>query len=187
MPRISRHLSYLLLPLCLTLAGAVSATNFNTSEVQTHGAWHSLALSLGDERHWRAIEAESYSDSILSVNATTGVCDLPWLELRIELEAYQDESRTVNVVPADLRVDEATIHSGRAEFVTERGDRGFYVHFQLEQQALLLEEMRTGETLRLRLMRGEDDPWFMTFSLDGADAAIARMSQRCAAASLQAP
>jgi len=187
MPRLSRLVSCLLLPLYLALAGAASATNFNTSDVLAHGAWHSLALSLGDERHWRAMEAESYSDSILSVNATPGVCDLPWLELRVELEAYQDQSRMVNVVPADLRVDEATIHSGRAEFVTERGDRGFYVHFYLEQQALLLEEMRDGETLRLRLMRGEDDPWFMTFSLDGADAAIARMTQRCAAASHQAP
>ena len=158
-----------------------SAT-FNTGDVETHGAWHSLTLTLGEERHFRAMEGRSYGDSLLSVNVTPGVCDLPWLELRVELDEHQAESRTVNRVPVDLRVDHETIHSGWAEFVTLRGDSGFYVHFILEEQPLLLDEMRTGETLRLRLMRAEDDPWFMTFDLDGAEAALARMLRQCRAA-----
>ncbi|PXX96413.1 hypothetical protein [Halomonas sp. LBP4] len=179
--RLARLLPALLL--ALGLAAPVQATTFNTGNVEAHGAWHSLTLTLGEERHFRAMEGQSYSDSLLSVNVTPGVCDLPWLELRVELDEHQAEDRTVNRVPADLRVDHETIHSGRAEFVIERGDSGFYVHFFLEEQPLLLEEMRSGETLHLRLMRAEDDPWFMTFDLDGADAAIDRMLRRCEAAS----
>lgn len=169
--------------IALGLAAPVQATTFNTGDVEAHGAWHSLTLTLGEERHFRAMEGKSYGDSLLSVNVTPGVCDLPWLELRVELDEHQAESRTVNRVPVDLRVDHETIHGGWAEFVTLRGDSGFYVHFTLEEQPLLLEEMRAGETLRLRLMRAEDDPWFMTFDLDGAEAAIDRMLRRCKAAS----
>jgi hypothetical protein len=173
-----------LLPLALAVAiPAVAATTFNTGDIRTHADWHSLTLSLGEERHLRAMEASSYSDAILSVNATPGACDQPWLELRVELDEYQAENRTVNLVPLDLRVDHETIHGGRAEFVTHRSDSGFYAHFHLEEQRLLLEEMCDGETLRLRMMRSEDDPWFMTFSLDGADEAIARMQRQCEALS----
>ena len=127
------------------------------------------------------MEASSYGDSLFSVNVTAGRCDVPWLELRVDLGERQPESRVVNRVPADLRVDHETIHGGEAEFITERADSGFYVQFFLEEQALLLEEMRHGETLRLRLMRGEDDPWFMTFALEGAAEAMERARQLCRA------
>jgi hypothetical protein len=163
----------------LTASLPAAATTFNTGDIEAHCDWHSLTLSLGEERHFRAMEGSSYSDAIFSLNATARACDLPWLELRVELEAYQDESRTVNVVPADLRVDEQTIHSGEAKFITHRGDDGFYVTFHLQEQDLLLEEMQDGDVLRLRMMRDEDDPWFMTFSLAGADDAIARMRRQC--------
>ncbi|MFY0989158.1 hypothetical protein [Halomonas sp. C05BenzN] len=163
----------------LLWAADTGATTFNTADVESHGHWHTLTLSLGEERHFRAMEGYSYSDSLLSFNVTAGVCDLPWLELRVELDEHQPESRAVNRVPVDLRVDHETIHGGTAEFVTERGDSGFYVHFYLPEQSLLIEEMRRGETLLLRLMRGEDDPWFMTFSLEGADEAIAGAERRC--------
>ncbi|MGM0982022.1 MAG: hypothetical protein ACQEXG_01150 [Pseudomonadota bacterium] len=179
MPPISRFVPSLLLTFCLALTGAASATNYNTGNVQAHGSWHSLTLSLGEERHFRAIEQQSYSDAIFSVNASAGACDMPWLELRVELDEYQAESRTVNLVPIDLRVDHETIHGGRAEFVTYRGDSGFYVHIYPEEQPLLLEEMRRGDILRLRMMRGEDDPWFMIFALDGAEAAISRAMHLC--------
>ncbi|AMD00739.1 hypothetical protein [Halomonas chromatireducens] len=167
----------------LAIASTALATNYNTSAVEPHGNWLSLTLSLGDERHFRALEQHSYSDSILSLNYTPGVCDLPWLEVRVELEEHQAESRVANLVPGDLRVDHETIHSGMAEFVTQRGDSGFYVNFYLDEQALLVEEMRAGETLRLRLDRGEEDYWFMSFDLNGADAAIERAARLCEAAS----
>ena len=171
-------------PATLLMAGllahqSATATTFNTSDMETHGHWQSLTLWLGDERHYRALEAFSYSDSLLSLNFTPGVCDLPWLEVRVELGERQPESRVANRVPADLRVDHDTLHSGEAEFITERGDSGFYAQFYLEEQALLVEEMRRGETLRLRMMRAEDDPWFMTFSLAGTDDAITRAERRC--------
>jgi len=182
MPRLLRLFPALLLPLCLALAGTVSATDYNTGDVQAHGGWHSLVLSLGEERHVRAIDQQSYSDAILSVNASAWACDLPWLELRVALAKNQAESATVNRVPADLRVDHQTIHSGSATFVTERGDNGFYVRFALSELSLLLEEMGEGELLRLRIMRSEDDPWFMAFGLEGAGEAIQRMRRLCAAA-----
>jgi len=168
----------LLLTVLLTHTSATAAI-YNTLDAETHGQWQSLTLALGEERHYRALEASSYSDSLFSVNATPGSCERPWLELRVDLGERQPESRVVNRVPADLRVDHETIHGGQAEFITERGDSGFYVQFLLEEQALLLEEMASGETLRLRLMRGEDDPWFMTFSLSGASEAMERARQRC--------
>ena len=167
-----------LLATLLTTASA-SAAIYNTVDAETHGQWQSLTLALGDERHYRAMEASSYGDSLFSVNVTAGRCDVPWLELRVDLGERQPESRVVNRVPADLRVDHETIHGGEAEFITERADSGFYVQFFLEEQALLLEEMRHGETLRLRLMRGEDAPWFMVFSLEGAAEAMARARQQC--------
>ena len=167
----------------LLAAPLAHATNYNTSDIKSHGNWHSLTLSLGDERHFRALEQHSYSDSILSLNYTPGVCDLPWLEVRVELDEHQAESRVANLVPGDLRVDHETIHNGMAEFVTQRGDSGFYVNFYLDEQALLVEEMHAGETLRLRLDRGEEDYWFMSFDLDGTDAAIERAARLCEAAS----
>lgn len=179
MPRLSRLAPLLLLPLCLALAGTVSATDYNTGDVRAHGGWHSLVLSLGEERHFRAIDQQSYSDAILSVNASAGACDVPWLELRVALAENQAESATVNRVPADLRVDQATIHSGSAAFVTERGDDGFYVRFAVPDLDLLLAEMAEGDLLRLRMMRGEDDPWFMVFGLAGAGEAIARQRRLC--------
>ncbi|WP_416138534.1 hypothetical protein ACM26W_19070 [Halomonas sp. HK25] len=156
-----------------------SAAIFNTIDAETHGQWQSLTLILGEERHYRALEASSYSDSLFSVNLTPGACERPWLELRVDLGERQAESQVVNRVPADLRVDHETIHGGQAEFITERGDSGFYVQFFLEEQPLLLEEMRRGETLRLRLMRAEDDPWFMVFSLEGAAEALERAQRQC--------
>lgn len=184
MPHHFRIATTLLLTAMISLAMSLpaAAATFNTGKIEAHGDWHSLTLSLGEERHFRAMEGASYSDAIFSFNVTTGACELPWLELRVELATYQEENRTVNVVPADLRVDEETIHSGKAQFITRRGDDGFYVQFQLETQDLMLEEMRRGELLRLRMMRGEDDPWFMVFSLSGADAAIARMRRKCRSA-----
>ncbi|MCE9662783.1 hypothetical protein LY622_04955 [Halomonas sp. M5N1S17] len=178
-----RHTPLWLLLASLLAAPLAQATNYNTSDVEAHGNWHSLTLSLGDERHFRALQETSYSDSILSLNFTPGVCDLPWLELRVELDEHQAESRVANLVPGDLRVDHETIHNGMAEFVTQRGDSGFYVNFYLDEQALLIEEMRAGETLLLRLDRGEEDYWFMSFELNGADAAIGRAERLCEAAS----
>lgn len=119
---------------------------------------------------------QSYSDAIFSVNASAGACEVPWLELRVALAENQAESATVNRVPADLRVDHTTVHSGSADFITERGDNGFYVRFALPDLDLLLDEMAKGELLRLRMMRGKDD---MVFSLTGADAAIGRGLRQC--------
>ncbi|WP_280552916.1 hypothetical protein [Halomonas sp. 25-S5] len=181
-PSLLKLLLPLLLTICLLLAGPAAATDYNTGDVQAHGGWHSLVLSLGEDRHFRAIDQQSYSDAIFSVNASAGACDLPWLELRVALAENQSESATVNRVPADLRVDLASIHSGSAAFVTERGDDGFYVRFALPELDLLLEEMAEGELLRLRMMRGEDDPWFMVLGLEGAGEAIERMRRLCEAA-----
>ncbi|MCA1770509.1 MAG: hypothetical protein LC652_11390 [Halomonas sp.] len=168
----------LLLASLLTHTSA-KATIYNTLDAKAHGQWQSLTLALGEERHYRALEASSYSDSLFSVNFTPGACEHPWLELRVDLGEPQAENRVVNRVPSDLRVDFDTIHSGQAEFINERGDSGFYVQFFLEGKPLLLKEMRRGETLRLRLMRAEDDPWFMTFSLSGASEAMERARRQC--------
>ncbi|WP_447045201.1 hypothetical protein [Vreelandella sp. H-I2] len=158
---------------------AANAATFNTDEIDTHDHWQSLTLSLGGDQHYRAVEVHSYSDATLSLNATQGVCDLPWLEMRVTLEQQQGESRAVNLVPARLRVDEQPVIDTMAEFITERGDNGFYAHFYLSDLESLMADMRQGEQLFLGFDQEEREPWYMTFSLQGADAAISRMLGQC--------
>ncbi|WP_069384997.1 hypothetical protein [Halomonas caseinilytica] len=168
-----------LLPLATLLATPALATSFNTGDVQSHGDWHSLSLTLGEERHVRAIEQHSYADSVLSVNATPGACARPWLEIRVALDDVQARSTTWDRVPVDLLVDRDGIHSGEGAFITERGDDGFYVRLSMPDTDALLDDMRHGETLRLRIHRAPEDYWFMTFSLDGANQAFTRMNRLC--------
>ncbi|MDN3525431.1 hypothetical protein QWY79_09120 [Halomonas sabkhae] len=168
--------------ICLLAALPVTpalAASFNTVDVQRHADWHSLRLTLGEERHVRAIEQSSYTDSVLSVNATPGACGQRWLEIRVTLDEVQAESATWDRVPVDVMVDQDRVYTGEAAFITERGDDGFYVRLTMPDTGALLDGMRHGETLRLRIHRGEDDPWFMVFSLNGADQALARMNRLC--------
>lgn len=163
----------------MALTSVANAATFNTERVANHGHWQSMTLSLGGEQHYRAVETHSYSDATLSLNATQGVCDLPWLEMRVTLEQQQGESRAVNLVPARLRVDEQPVIDTMAEFITERGDDGFYAHFYLSDLESLLADMRQGEQLFLGFDQEEREPWYMTFSLQGANAAITRMLAQC--------
>ncbi|MGM0543586.1 MAG: hypothetical protein ACQERP_06890 [Pseudomonadota bacterium] len=162
---------------------AAHAVSFNVADDQRHDHWQSMVLTLGDERHFRAVETHSYADATLSVNATPGVCDLPWLEMRVTLGETQGESRTVNLVPARLRVDERERVHSVAEFITERADDGFYVHFYLDDINQLIADMGDGEQIFLGFDQGERDPWYMTFSLEGAGQALTRMQRLCEQAS----
>lgn len=165
----------------LTFALPAQATRYNVNEAADHQHWQSMALHLGDDTHLRAVEAHSYSDSTLSVNATPGVCDLPWLELRVSLGEYQGSDRTLRQVPGLIRVDDEDIHRAIAEFITQRGDDGFYVHFYLDRLMPLLEQMADGEQLFVAFEQGEAAPWHMQFSLAGAGQAISRMLSLCQA------
>lgn len=168
--------------LLMAVTPTTNAATFNTDEADSHGHWQSLTLALGGERHYRAVETHSYSDAALSLNTTQGVCDLPWLEMRVTLEQQQGESRAVNLVPARLRIDEQPVIDTMAEFITERGDDGFYAHFYLSDMQTLIADMRQGEQLFLGFDQAEREPWYMTFSLQGADAAIIRMLTQCESA-----
>ncbi|MCK2185140.1 DUF1176 domain-containing protein [Halomonas getboli] len=179
--RSHRPLAGLVALLAFGLATSAPAGSFNVGDARAHDDWHSLVLRLGDERHARAIEQHSYADSVFSVNATPGACDRPWLALRVELGEVQAESATVNRVPADLLIDRGWVHQGQADFITERGDSGFYVRFTLPDTDAVLDEIRDGDTLRLRIHRAEDDYWFLVLSLNGADAALTRMETLCRA------
>lgn len=172
--------------LLLASPGLTQAASFNVTSTDTHEHWQSMALSLGDERHFRAVETHSYSDATLSLNATQGVCDLPWLEMRVTLEQQQGESRAVNLVPTRLRIDEQPIIDTMAEFITERGDDGFYAHFYLSDMEQLIEEVQSGEQLFLGFDQNEQEPWYMTFSLEGAGDAITRMQALCSGTAAEA-
>lgn len=174
-----KNLSFTLLLALGCLPALALATPYNISDAQRHQHWQSMALSLGDERHFRAVETHSYSDATFSVNATQGICDLPWLEMRVTLETLQGEDTTLNMTPTLVRVDDRPIHQGVAEFITQRGDDGFYAHFYLNDLETLLEEMPAGDQLFVAFEQGERDPWHMTFSLAGADAALARLQASC--------
>ncbi|WP_083007821.1 hypothetical protein [Halomonas sp. GT] len=155
------------------------AATFNIDAAQPHNHWQSMALTLGNEQHFRAVETHSYSDATLSLNATQGVCDLPWLEMRVTLAEQQGESRAVNLVPTRIRVDDTPIIDTMAEFITERGDNGFYAHFYLSDLQTLMDQMSQGEQLFIGFDQQDSDPWYMTFSLDGADDAIERIHRLC--------
>ncbi|MDK9688565.1 hypothetical protein [Halomonas sp. LC1] len=185
--RALNAIPYALSALLLASPALTQAETFNVNATERHEHWQSMALTLGDERHFRAVETHSYSDATLSVNATQGVCDLPWLEMRVTLEQQQGESRAVNLVPTRLRIDDQPIVDTMAEFITERGDDGFYAHFYLGDMVQLIEEMQTGEQLFLGFDQNEQEPWYMTFSLAGADEALARMQVLCAGAAAEAP
>lgn len=163
----------------LAATSSVNAETFNTGDMASHEDWQSITLSRGGEQHYRAVEATSYSDATLSLNATSGICDLPWLEMRVTLDQQQDESRTVNLVPARLRIDEQPVIDTMAEFITERGDDGFYAHFYLSDFTTLMPDLRQGEQLFLGFDQGDQEPWYMTFSLQGAGTAINRMLAQC--------
>lgn len=163
----------------MAVTPVANAATFNTEGVASHEHWQSMTLSLGGEQHYRAVETHSYSDATLSLNASPGVCDLPWLEMRVTLEQQQGESRAVNLVPARLRIDEQPVIDTMAEFITERGDDGFYAHFYLSDLEMLIADMRQGEQLFLGFDQQQQEPWTMTFSLHGADAAITRMLTQC--------
>lgn len=175
------------------IAGAGQAASFDVSDAVQHGDWQSVTLSRGvenavekgaeiksGERHFRAVESTNYADATLSVNATPGVCDMPWLEMRVTLEG---EEQTVATVPARLRVDDKTLHTAVAEFFTEPENNGFYAHFYLNDADSLLDDMHAGEQIFLGFEQGEDEPWYMIFSLDGADDAIGQTLQACRRAS----
>ena len=73
------------LVILLGLAGIgpqAMAVNFDTSSHQAHQDWQTLIATLGDESHVRAVQRTSYSDAMLSVNATPGHCRTPWIEVR---------------------------------------------------------------------------------------------------------
>lgn len=172
----------------MILGGGAQAATFDVSDAEAYGGWQAATLSRSaegqQERHFRAVDTTSYGDATLSVNATPGVCDMPWLEVRVALDDATDEAGTADVVPAQLRVDERTLRPAVAEFFTEQDNNGFYVHFYLNDLAGLLDDMRTGQQLFLGFEQGEREPWYMTFSLDGAEGAVNEALARCWRASL---
>ncbi|MFG6665531.1 hypothetical protein ACGK9R_00280 [Halomonas sp. HNIBRBA4712] len=166
----------------LAFAAGAQAASFPVSDQVRFGAWQSATLEDGDKRHFRALESESYSDATLSVNATAGICHLPWLEMRVTLAESQTESRTTRLVPARLRVDQTPMLETMAEFIVEEGDDGFYSHFYLGDLAALLSRMSQGEKLFIGFEQEDGAPWTMTFTLDGAGQAISEMQRRCESA-----
>ncbi|WP_447554908.1 hypothetical protein [Vreelandella sp. EE22] len=177
----------LLIPFALGAAGLLSlnstqAEQFAISDARRFDAWQALTLDGGGQRHFRAVETQSYSDATLSVNTTQGICHLPWLEMRVTLEDAQPESRPVRLVPARLRVDQAPRMDTMAEFIVEENDDGFYSHFYLGELDTLLGQMSEGEQLFIGFDQGDDaSPWYMTFALEGAAPAIREMQRRCSA------
>ncbi|WP_447894851.1 MULTISPECIES: hypothetical protein [unclassified Vreelandella] len=166
----------------LSFFSAALAERYPVSQDAAFDAWQAVTLEAQDKRHFRAVETQSYSDATLSVNATEGICHLPWLEMRVTLEQTQTESRAVNLVPARLRVDQAPLIDTMAEFIVEEGDDGFYSHFYLGELDALLGQMSDGEQLYIGFDQGDEPPWTMTFSLAGAGEAIRETQRRCASA-----
>ncbi|WNK19983.1 hypothetical protein P1P91_14330 [Halomonas piscis] len=167
----------------MILGGSAQAATFDVSDAETYGGWQAATLTRSaegeQERHFRAVDTTSYGDATLSVNATPGVCDMPWLEVRVALNDAPAEAGAVDVVPAQLRVDDRTLRPAVAEFFTEPDNNGFYVHFYLNDLAGLLDDMRAGQQLFLGFEQGEREPWYMTFGLDGAESAVDEALARC--------
>lgn len=164
----------------LLFVSVAQAARYPVSDETAKGAWRTVTLDTASKRSFRAVETRSYSDATLSVNATEGVCHLPWLEMRVALEERQSQDHTRNLVPTRLRVDRAPLVDTMAEFFVEEDDEGFYSHFYLGDLDTLLEQMSDGGQLVIGFDLGEISPWVMTFDLEGAGPAIAEMQRRCA-------
>lgn len=182
-PAGPRWLAFAALITGMLMGSSAQAAAFDVSDVETHGDWQVATLSAPGEaegpRHFRAVESASYTDATLSVNATPGVCDMPWLEMRVRLDTLEQATPETRVLPAQLRVDDKTLQKSVVEFFTQPANNGFYVHFYLNDRARLLNDMRSGEQLFLGFDQGEREPWYMIFSMDGAGDAIDAALTRC--------
>lgn len=121
------------------------AASYNTVDVQRHADWHSLRLAPGEESHARRLRAALAEDS---------------------LDARRDPGRERHLGSGagGCHGRSGRDYTGEAAFITKRGDDGLYVRLTMPDTEALLDSMRHGETLRLRIHRAEEDYWFMVFS-----------------------
>lgn len=166
----------LLLIGALLLATPAAATMFNADRVEPSGHWHSLRLSLGEARLFRATNTLDQPGTAFSVDFAPPHCQAR-AELRVEMHEFVAEPETRQDT-ASLRIDDRAPFAGPVELQREPGDSGAYALFHLDEPYRLLHELRTGETLRLRL--GDDDePWELDFALAGAGPALDRAARLC--------
>ncbi|MDC8804556.1 hypothetical protein PRZ61_13970 [Halomonas pacifica] len=170
------------LPRSLPLIGALllttpaAATMFNADRVEPSGHWHSLRLSLGEAQRFRATNTLDQPGTAFSVDFAPPHCR-PLAELRVEMHEFV-ATPEIRQSAADLRIDDQASFAAPAELRREPGDSGAYALFNLDEPYRLLHELRSGETLRLRL--GDDDaPWELDFALDGAGPALDRAARLC--------
>ncbi len=173
MPTLPRSL---LLTGALLLATPAAATMFNADRVEPSGHWHSLRLSLGEARLFRATNTLDQPGTAFSVDFAPPHCQ-PRAELRVEMHEFVATPET-RQGSASLRIDDLAPFAAPADLRRDPGDSGAYALFSLDEPYRLLHELRSGEVLRLRL--GDDDePWELDFALDGAGPALDRAARLC--------
>lgn len=175
MPRLPSAL--LSAMLTLGLSSQASALMFNEENVQQTDYWSSMELTLGDERLYRAVNLSDHPATGFSVFFLPNEC-YPQLELRVDMGEYAARDETVEMERGALRIDREPAHDSEVTLRRERGDSGTYARFRIPEPYRALHEMRVGDTLRLMLDDGED-PWYLTFHLQGASAAIDRAARMC--------
>ena len=162
------------------LATPALALMYNQEGVEAAGHWHSMTLTLGEERTYRASNGYDMPGTAFSVDFAPPACR-PRLELRVEMGEVASRDETLEA-DAALRVDRAEPHAGPAVLARERGDSGAYVSFSAAAPYRLLHELHVGDALRVEIDDGVE-PWYLRFGLPGAAVALDRAARQCREAS----
>lgn len=176
MPRLSHAL--LSAALVTGPTSQAVALMYNEAQVQHTDSWSSMQMTLGDEDQlFRAVNLSDHPATGFSVFFLPGDC-YPQLELRVDMGEFAARDETVETEGGALRVDHEPAHDSEVTLRRERGDSGTYARLRISEPYRLLHEMRVGDALRLMLDDGEE-PWYLTFQLAGASAALDRAARMC--------
>ncbi|TYC63813.1 hypothetical protein FMN52_00890 [Marinobacter sp. BW6] len=170
--------------IALTMLWGLSAmtygATFNAEEPRDHGAWSSVKLSLGDQRFYRAINIDDYSDMRVMIDFDSEECE-PELEVQIDNNRSFSETETIGIRKVAARVDRKPIHESLIQLATVSGDNTLYGYVLVGDLPRLISEMRLGQMVRFKFSMADEssDPMYAELSLNGSRAALDRARALC--------
>lgn len=157
---------------------------------QSHGSWTSGILFIENgvvaTRAISGIERKTDVIAFFALDKKNGACSGGLPNIVVNFPQGADKAGFVNTGFFQARVDVGEIIKGLwVSSANEMGDQTIFVSLILstEEQSQLIQNIKTGDTLRVKLStleKGDDDIYF-NFSLSGSSAAINRATDLCSA------
>lgn len=162
------------------LSAATGAATFNADKLRDHGAWSSLKLSLGDQRFYRAINLDDYSDMRVMIDFDAEECK-PDLEIQIDSTRSFSETENLGFREVAVRVDRKPIHESLMQLSTVSGDSTLYGYVLVGDMPRLISEMRLGRMVRFKFAMVDEssEPMYAELSLNGSKVALDRARALC--------